>query len=363
MTLALVLVLFAPPIAVTAAEPDENIEWRAISADDVQGKGWTDTQQPFDRLPARAEAVVRAEVWDLARDSAGMYVDFTTDAPSIWARWTVTRDRLAMYHMPSTGVSGLDLYLQHDGRWHFLANGRAEEKTNTVQLVAEQLHGGGIYRLYLPLYNGISSLEVGVPKGATFSVSNRDDAEVAPVVIYGTSITQGGCASRPGMSYPAIIGRRLNVPVLNLGFSGNGKAEPEVARLLAELNPSAFVLDPLPNLYPSQVAKRLPTFIEILRKRHPSTPIFLVEYPVLPDVPFSTMKAERVTKSNEHLREIYEARVAAGDRNLWLVPACDFTVNGGESTVDGLHPTDVGFLQQADTIEPILRKALATEKQ
>ncbi len=269
-----------------------------------------------------------------------------------------------MPHMPASGVSGIDLYLHRDGRWHFLGNGRPKEyPANTAELVTDLKSSESTYRIYFPLYNGVASLEIGVPDGATIRVVEPNNDKSSPIVIYGTSITQGGCASRPGMSYPAIVGRRLSVPVINLGFSGNGKSEPEVARLLAELEASAFVLDPLPNLYSEQVAERMPKFIKIIRGRHPDTPILLMESPLFPNVPFSKVSGERVNSSNGRLRDLYEARVAAGDRHIWLVPACDFTADGGEATVDGIHPTDVGFLKLADAVESSLRTSLGLAKE
>ena len=264
-----------------------------------------------------------------------------------------------MPHMPATSVSGVDLYRQRDGQWNFIGAGQATEfPTNVAQLATGLKAAEAEYRIYFPLYNGVASVEIGVHKGAAFRIANRSDGKVAPVVIYGTSITQGGCASRPGMSYPAILGRRMNVPVINLGFSGNGKSEPEVARLLSELKASAFVLDPIANLFSDQVGERMPKFIEIIRSRHPNTPILLVESPLFPDMPFSAPRAERVNTSNDYLRKVYEAQLAAGDQHICLVPACDLTTDGGEGTVDGIHPTDVGFLKLADGLEPSLRTAL-----
>jgi hypothetical protein len=344
---------------VQAAETEVALEWHRIPATDVAGKGWADTEQPFDRLPARAKSIVRPAVWDLARHSAGLYVDFATNAAAISARWTVTSDRLAMPHMPATGVSGVDLYVHRNGRWHYLGNGRPKDSpTNTAQLAADLPSAETEYRLYFPLYNGVSSLEIGVDQGATFRIVTDNDVKTPAVVIHGTSITQGGCASRPGMSYASILGRRLDVPVINLGFSGNGKTEPEVAELLAEMNASAFVIDSLPNLEAHQVAERVPKFLEIIRSRHPRTPILLMECPLFPAMPFSAPRAERVNASNKHARNIYETRVASGDQHIWLVPACDFTTNGGEATVDGIHPTDVGFLQLANAVESPLRAVL-----
>jgi lysophospholipase L1-like esterase len=336
----------------------EKLEWHEISAEQVEGRGWRDVQSPFDRLPARAEQLVRPVVWDLSHFSAGMNFCFATDSSTIAVRWTLTAERTSMSHMPATGVSGLDLYVKKGDQWHFLAVARPTAfPTNEVKLI-EKLDGQHHqYRVYLPLYNGVSKLEIGVLPGHGVSIE-APDAKAKPVVVYGTSITHGGCASRPGMAYPAILGRRLGVPVLNLGFSGNGKAEPEVAKLLAELDPAVFVLDPLPNLTADDVRQRMPEFIRILREHRPATPIVLVDGPVYPDTAFVAERADRVQRSSEYLTETFKAAVAAGDRHITLAPGCDLSAGAGEATVDGVHPTDLGFTMMADALEPHVRAAL-----
>ena len=134
----------------------------------VEGRGWNDTRRYFDRLPGKAEGVVREPVWGLSRDSAGMVARFETDATEISVRYTLRSDRLAMPHMPATGVSGVDLYAQDDeGRWRWLAVAQPTSKSTTLTT-------GGLdpgrreYLLYLPLYNGVESLEIGVPEDAAF---------------------------------------------------------------------------------------------------------------------------------------------------------------------------------------------------
>jgi lysophospholipase L1-like esterase len=347
----------AKPSKETSKPPD--IAWHAVTPDDVMGKGWKDTKAPFDRLPARAEKIVRRPIWELSRHSAGLYVDFTTNVKSISARWTLTSDRLAMAHMAATGVSGLDLYINRDGKWHYLATGRpTKSPTNEVELVTGLVPGSANYRLYFPLYNGVSAVEIGVPAGSSFEFKREPDRHVKSVVIYGTSITQGGCASRPGMSFAAVLGRRLNVPVINLGFSGNGKAEKEVAELLGELDASVFILDPLPNLFSSQVNERLPAFIGTLRKLRPTTPILLNESPRFPAIAFLPEQMQRVTVSNNILQRIGKEREAAGDHHIAVISAADLSADSGETTVDGLHPTDIGFVIMANAIEPALRKVI-----
>src|SRR5690606_17888104 len=130
---------------------------------------------------------------------------------------------------------------------------------------------------------------------------------------------------------------RLGVPFINLGFSGNGKAEPEVARLLAELDPAAYVLDPLPNLKPDEVAERMPGLIETIRAARPRTPIVLVEHLIYPNTRFRPVKASDIATSNAHLRRIHEARRAAGDTLITLVPSSDLLGTDGDGTVDDSH--------------------------
>src|SRR5690606_12148791 len=287
---------------------------------------------------------------------------FRTDAVAIAARWTVRSERMALPHMPATGVSGLDLYVQVGSDWKWLGTGRPGESPTSEALLAWDLEPGTRqYLLYLPLYNGTRSLQIGVPDDGS-SIEAVPNQSLTTLLFYGTSITHGGCASRPGMSYPAIIGRRLDVDFINLGFSGNGKTEPEMARLLAELDPAIYILDSLPNLSPTEVKERIGPFVEIIRKKHPETPIVLVENIVYTDAFLVQYRRERYQTSNVFLRNFYETAVSAGDRNLYYVRADELLGADGDGTVDGTHPTDLGFVRMADTLAPVIQSILAKNK-
>jgi hypothetical protein len=344
--------------AAAASSIATNLQW--IDARDltIEGRGWTNTQHFYDRLPAKAEASVRSAVWNLSHDSAGMAVHFYTDAPSIAARWTLRKEQLAMPHMPASGVSGLDLYVRNNGQWHWLGGGRPD-KSPTVekQLVGNLQAARREYLLYLPLYNGIEELKIGIPPGAKLQPVPPDPT-AKPVVFYGTSILQGGCASRPGMAYPAILSRRLDFPHINLGFSGNAWSEPELAHLLAELDPRFYVLDPLPNMTTERVKERVEPFVKILRESHPLTPIVLVENIPYTDGDFVAIRRNKVAAANLELRGAYDRLRKSGVRNLFYVPAKNLIGDDAEATVDGTHPTDLGFQRMADGIEPVLRRAL-----
>ncbi|GAB4151551.1 MAG: SGNH/GDSL hydrolase family protein [Planctomycetaceae bacterium] len=352
----------APTIA--ASKKTKNIAWYDIRQLGVEGQGWKETKSPYDRLPAKAEKLVRPPVWSLSRHSAGLCVRFESDATTIYARWTLTSNRLAMPHMPATGVSGLDLYVKTEkGQWRWLAVGRPTRQTNSVTLVSGIPAGRREYLLYLPLYNGVSSVELGLPQNKSlYRAKPRDKQKRKPILFYGTSITQGGCASRTGMVHTAILGRRLNRPVINLGFSGNGRMEPEMARLYAELDPAVYVLDCLPNMDGKMVSQRVVPFVKILRKARPHTPILLVEDRSYANSFLVASRRKRNEENRKALRHAYETLKKAGDKNLHYLEGEHLLGSDGEGTVDSSHPTDLGFVRQADAFEKALRPILNADQ-
>ncbi|MCV2357623.1 SGNH/GDSL hydrolase family protein [Paucibacter sp. TC2R-5] len=342
------------------SQPGSDLSWYSALQLRRSSAGWPvkELAKPWDRLPARAERIVRPEVWSLSRHSAGIEINFSTDASEIGARWTLLNPGLAMDHMPATGMSGLDLYVRHEGRWQWLGVGRPTESPTNLVKLASVPAGGGMrdYRLYLPLYNGIEDLQIGVPAGAKLAA--MAPLSTQSVVVYGTSITQGGCASRPGMAYTAILGRKFDLPVINLGFSGNGNAEMVAADLISELNPSVFILDPLPNMTPQQIAERIKPFVARLRARHPRTPIILLGNISYQHAGLGPMNQTGHALKNAVLAPIVAALMAKDER-IFFVPGESLLGQDGEATVDGTHPNDLGFLRMAEAISPSLKKALA----
>ena len=354
------LVLISSISAQQAPAPAESpITWHNLSKLPIEGKGWSTTKHPYDRLPAEAEAVVRPPVWSLAQDSAGLRYRFVSDSDSVRARWKLRRNRIAMTHMAATGVSGLDLYVRDGEKWHWLGVGRPEKPdTNESTLIGGLKRENREYMLYLPLYNGVDSVEIGVARDAAFGPAPDRYASRKPALFYGTSILQGGCAARPGMAYPSIIGRILDWPTINLGFSGNGKTEPEMAKLLAGLDPSVYILDSLPNLDIAEVAERVEPFVNTIREAHPETPIVLVENVTYSNAAFLESRRAKATGANELLRKLYDKLKAAGDKNVYYVPTSHLFGTDGEDTVDGTHPTDLGFFRMAQNIAPVVQEAL-----
>jgi hypothetical protein len=340
---------------------ETGIAWYDVSQWGVEGKGWTDTARYYDRLPARAEGKVRPPVWSLSRHSAGMLVRFETDSPNLHARYRLLSPSLAMPHMPATGVSGLDLYARDEqGRDRWLAITRPTSQTVSGPLVSnvDPLPGNvpRLYTVYLPLYNGVEKLEIGVPAGKSFrGVPPRKEQ---PILFYGTSIMHGACASRTGMSISAILGRRLNRPVINLGFSGNGQMEPEVGALLAELDPAVYAVDCLPNMTADMVAARTEPLVRQLRAARPHTPILLVEDRTYTYSPFIRSARERHAASRAAFRAAHENLKKSGVKGLAYLEGDALLGDDGEGATDGSHPNDMGMVRYADAYEKPLRRLL-----
>ena len=333
-------------------------EWHDVTKWGVEGRGWADQERKrwFDRLPAKAEGKVTPAVWNLSRDSSGMMVRFKTDATTISARYTLLKASLGMPHMPATGVSGVDLYARDDeGNWRWVQVTKPAAQTVEATIITGLKPGSREYAAYLPLYNGVESLEIGVNKGAQFEgLSPRPK----PIVFYGTSITHGACASRPGMVHTAILGRRFDRPVINCGFSGNGKMDAAVGDLLGELDAAAYVIDCLPNMNAALVTERAVPLVKQLRAARPETPIILVE-----DRRFSndwiTPDKHRFHDDNHAaLKKAYDELVAAGVKGLSYIPGDHLYGDDSEGSTDASHASDLGFMRQADIFEPVLRAAL-----
>jgi lysophospholipase L1-like esterase len=350
---------------------EEEVPLRWVDALELglEGQGFGDVAHPYDRLPGRAEADVREIIWTLAQHSAGLSVHFVTDSPRIAARWTVTNENLAMNHMPATGVSGIDLYAREDnGNWRWAAVGRPRQPTNEANLISSAPSGEHESMLYLPLYNGVTSVEIGILEEASIArASARPGGREKPILFYGTSITQGGCASRPGMSYPAILGRHLQWATINLGFSGSAHMEPEMATLLAELDPVVYVLDSAPNMTGEMIDERTVNFVKMLRSAHPETPIVMVEHvgyqgitgyrgPWLPD-----SEPSAVRDNIEAWNRAYANLIADGVENLHHIGGEGLIGTDSEATVDGIHFTDLGFTRMAAGLEPTLRELLPAD--
>ncbi len=355
--LAAVLCLTA--LAVPGQTP--GIVYRDASAFPLYGKCIENTSARYERLPASYEQMSRKPVWGLGRNSAGLFIRFRSNSPGIHARWE-SLNAVRMNHMPATGIRGVDLYALHDGQWRYAGTGRPDmnRKLTEAPLVRNMDGQMREYMLYLSLYDGITKLEIGVQEGSMLEVPALDYPRTdGKIVMYGTSILQGGCVSRPGMAFTALIGRRTGREVINLGFSGNALLDLEIAELMAQVErPGIFVLDEVPNASADHIRERGERFFRILRDAHPDVPVIFVEEPDFPHGVFDQGSRETVAKKNQAQHELFLKLKKAGEKRIYYLP-CDHLIGkDGEATVDGVHFTDLGAMRYTDAILPLIRKAL-----
>jgi len=335
-----------------------NLDWHDVTTWGVEGREWTGMERLrwFDRFPAEAQKTVTSAVWNLSRDSAGMMVRFQTDATSIHVHYQLHKDRLSMPHMPATGVSGIDLYARNAaGQWRWVQVTRPAKQEVRAEIVKDLAPGFREYAAYLPLYNGVDSLAIGVPQGARFAgLAPRR----RPIVFYGTSITHGACASRPGMVHTAILGRRFDLPVVNLGFSGNGRMDAAVGEFLVQLDAAAYVIDCLPNMNAAAVREKCVPLVQQIRAARPDTPIVLVEDRRNTNDWILPSRAKHHDENHAALREAFATLRREGVANLHYIPGDALYGTDTEGATDASHASDLGFMRQADVMEPILRAAL-----
>ncbi len=355
----------AAPAAPAAAAPAPakpaapKLVWHDVTEWGVEGRAWTDLPRKrwFARLPDAAEGKVTSSVWGLSQDSAGMMVRFKTDANAIWAHYVLRSEKLAMTHMPATGVSGVDLYARDDqGKWRWVNVTKPDKKEVNMAIATGLTPGMREYVAYLPLYNGPDSLEIGVNEGAKFE--GLVPRAEKPIVFYGTSITHGACASRPGMVHTAILGRHLEWPIVNLGFSGNGRMDAAVGEFLVKMDAAIYVIDCLPNMGPAEVRLKCPALVKQLHAARPETPIVLVEDRRNTNSWIMPARDTFHTENHAALRESYEALKKEGIANLYYIPGDALLGDDAEGATDGSHPNDLGFMRQAAVFEPILRPLL-----
>lgn len=318
--------------------------------------------QSYHRLPDRAKPLVRDAVWNLSQNSAGLAIHFYSNSPEIKIRYQVSGP-FAMPHMPATGVSGVDLYrINSDGTRQFCFNTYAFGDTIVYTysgLSASTYHSLGFeYQLYLPLYNGVKWMEIGVQDDQ--SVEFIPVYREKPIVLYGTSIAQGACASRPGMAWGNIVQRNLDLPLINLGFSGNGRLEKEVIDFINEIEAQIYLLDCLPNLSgetQESVQEKVIASVKQIREKHPDTPILLIEHAGYSNGEVSESSKQSYQKANAASRKAFEMLKQQQTKQLYYLSREELNLSA-DGWVDYVHPSDLGMQQQAKVVESKIREIL-----
>ncbi len=323
----------------------------------VHNQAWNEDGGNYRRLPARAEKNVRPALWNLSTNSAGLQLRFVTDSRTIAVRYGVT-GCIAMPHMPATGVSGVDLYRNSDNAFCYGIYSFGDNKVEYEYYVDRPAgRRNEEYTLYLPLYNEVKNLEIGVEKGSSFHFVPAGNEK--PVVVYGTSIAQGACASRPAMAWTNILQRETGIPVVNLGFSGNGKLEPAMIDLINEIDSRAVVLDCMANLFQLPQAE-LTAHVEnaVMQIRSKSdVPILLVEHAGNSNINSNQGKYDSVINANTAQSAAYNNLVSKGVKNLYYLSRSEINMPA-DAWVDYVHPTDLGQQHHARAVARALGRFL-----
>ncbi|HXS56685.1 MAG TPA: SGNH/GDSL hydrolase family protein [Hanamia sp.] len=335
----------------------------------VEGVCVPDSANIFHRLPTVMKDSVRKPVWDLSENTAGEFIHFKTSAAEISVKYTLASNNFSMPHMPSTGVSGVDLFaLDVNGNWNW-APGRYHFGDTCSYIfknlfLAKNNTGVADFYLYLPLYNSVKWLSIGVNEKDSFAFAQKRKEK--PIVAYGTSILQGAVASRPGLAWTNILQRNIERTVINLGFSGNGRFEKPIFDMMARVDAEMYILDCMPNLtkgYPDEEIKnRVQYGVNKLREKNKNVPILFTEH-VIGYAPYfmDTARLNEYHHSSLVIQKIFHELQESGMKNIYLLTDKEigFDIN---STTEGLHPNDIGMMKYAAAYEKKIREILNEPK-
>ncbi len=335
-------------------------------------KGFDNSFTPYTRIPATIKDSVRTTLWDRAKNSAGIGIRFATNSHCVAVRYNLLSN-FHMAHMADTGIKGTDLYILDDeGKWRFVNCNRPYRDYNHTgdgprkdsiqsKVYIDRLDGRWHeYMIYLPLYDGINWLEIGIEPSAEIAQPRvNSPRREHKFVFYGTSILHGGCASRTGMVATSILQRDLDVECVNLGFSGEGKMDSCMARAMAAIpGVDAYILDPIPNCTKLMCDTVTYGFVNLLRTLRPDVPIFMVEGQEYSYERFSGFYSKYLPQKNYEFHKNYLKLRDDNPHNLYYIDRENLYGPDCEGAVDGIHLTDLGFFYYAQKLKPYLKAIL-----
>lgn len=361
----LLIALFAT--LTVSAEPLTGFRFEDATNFRIINRGWDNTSEPYTRLPQAFMDSCRKDQQWLYNHSSGIAVRFASNSKRIAAQWNL-KNNFHMQHMAMTGIKGTDLYTLNEqtGKWEYVNTARPQEKNFKADSVQSKIYVEHLdgemheYMIYLPLYDGINWLQIGVDSTAQLIQPQVDNPRsMGKIIIYGTSIQQGGCASRTGMVPSAMIQRDFNLECVNLATSGQARMDFYIAEAMASIEDAiCYVIDPVPNCTKDRCDTATYDFIKILRTLRPEVPIIMVEGLMYPYTRHSSYHAEYLPQKNECFRRGFEQHVAENPKGMYYMTHDGQTGPEMEGTVDGVHLTDYGFRAYADLLEIKIKKAL-----
>lgn len=348
---------------VLTSSSKKDVEFYNILGEPFKVYGLMDKEN-YRRLPKEVSTKVSEGVEELCKNIAGGRVRFKTDSSYIAVKAFVPFVNL-MPHMALAGSLGFDVYERLDGEYIHAATllpGWGMEAINDIEkngyfdcLVEFKEKRMRDITINLPLYNDVNDIFVGIEKTAQL-LPGDEYTNKKMVVYYGSSITQGGCASRPGNAYSHILSRRFDNDFYNMGFSGNAKGEDVMANYIANMDMDVFVYDYDHNSpSPEHLLTTHERMFNIIRKSHPDIPIIILSAPNY--YPFAEYDDARYAERKEVVRKTYNNAVKNGDKNVWFIEGNKiYDILGKDScTVDRNHPNDLGFMCMAEAVGEIMK--------
>ena len=331
---------------------ESNIKFHDVNQPPFQIHGVFYDAGQFRRLPEDVAKTVSDGVLALHGHTAGGRVRFVTDSPYV-AIYAQMPSVGKMPHFALTGSAGFDIYIREETERYF----RTFVPPVDMKDGYEGIHyfecaGTREITINFPLYSQVGKLYIGLQEGAFIGAPQNYKID-KPIVYYGSSITQGGCASRPGNSYESIISRRLDADYINLGFSGNAKGEPEIAEYISKLDMSCFVYDYDYNA-PSveHLSNTHQKMYNVIREANPDLPIVVMSRPKYYLTEEEKQRLAVIVKT-------YEDAKANGDRNVYLIDGSALmALAKDDGTVDNCHPNDLGFASMAKAVGDLLEKIM-----
>lgn len=275
-----------------------------------------DTPNRYDRIDTNKYKGLPARVAQLLSNSAGLAISFKTNSKVIGAKWCVSNSR-ALANMVPTAQKGVDLYIKNGNKWQFAGIGRVSGTCNEEVLISRMGDTEKECLLYLPLYDKVEKVEIGIEKKA--SISSNGNPFNKRVLIYGSSIVQGTGASRPGMAYPARLSRHTGINFMNLGLSGSAKMEPEVAAMVASIEADAYILDCVPNTNPQLITERTAKLIQTIRSSHPDAPIIVMQSLIRETGYWDKVLGAQVKQQNINVQNEVLSLLQKGMKNLYFI--------------------------------------------
>lgn len=337
---------------VSSASAEKWVDARDLA---IHGHTQKCEQHPYHRID-HAATNLNKKLATMAEEAAGLYVTFKTNSSFVAASWSIvphrTRDNMSMIIQ-----RGLDLYIKQDGEWRYAQSSRITPDpavTSYKKLLIKRLpKEEKEFMLYLPGWSEVKSLQIGIEEGAT--IEGTPSPFRHKVVVYGSSITHGACASRAGMTYTAIMSRNLGIDFINFGFAGQCMMQPEFLEILQKCEADAFIFDTFSNPSAKVIEARLANFVEGITKAHPGKPLIFIQSAI----PLETCvdpgkRAKRELRFGTAARIMKELQKQYKD--IYLLDVKD--VIGKDGSADNTHPNDLGFSRFVDTYQPKIAKIL-----